>query len=213
MDINDAALLGDKIGNYYIKKSKAEITQYNAYLFLFDIIKRKEAAYLECDMPEKILGHTMKDELGISVMINNNLDGPRKNFTLAHEVGHLLMHVEDTIKVETNDTISGNKSTEDIEKEANAFAAKLLLPDKVLVNQILSNYSITAISNISKISKEAIYWRIVGYAIDNLYLEYSLALKFADEYKNTHANSEVSNTSIHYLINTNRMRELAFNYR
>lgn len=51
------------------------------------------------------------------IILNRNMSGDRIRFTLAHELGHLLMHKDEILENERN-----------IEKEANDFASELLLP-------------------------------------------------------------------------------------
>lgn len=53
------------------------------------------------------------------IMINNKIPNSRKVFTIAHELGHLIMHFDDIISIER-----------DIETEANNFAAAFLAPAK-----------------------------------------------------------------------------------
>jgi Zn-dependent peptidase ImmA (M78 family) len=65
----------------------------------------------------------------------------RQSFTAAHELGHFLLHDFDDVHVDRqfkvwlrNETSSQGTDTE--EKEANLFAAELLMPAKFLVNDI-----------------------------------------------------------------------------
>ncbi len=53
------------------------------------------------------------------IMINKKIPNSRKMFTIAHELGHLVMHFDNVINYER-----------DIEKEANHFAAAFLAPAK-----------------------------------------------------------------------------------
>lgn len=52
------------------------------------------------------------------IIINNNIPNSRKIFTIAHELGHLIMHYKGGIIGEDRDT----------EKEANKFASEFLVP-------------------------------------------------------------------------------------
>lgn len=198
-NINRAVLIGEKISKILIEKNRIEITNYNASYHFNNIIEEYDAFYLECKMPDSILGHTLKDNLGTSIMVNESLRGGRKNFTIAHEIGHLILHAEQNNKVETHSTISTNDNDNSpLEVEANSFAAHFLLPDDVLMYQILSNFSLTAITNISGISKKAIYWRIVNFLKDNIGVNHNLALAWAEEYKCTHKNADIGNTMVAY---------------
>lgn len=54
------------------------------------------------------------------IIINNNIPNSRKRFTIAHELGHLLMHYKGGLIGEARD----------LEKEANRFASEFLMPLK-----------------------------------------------------------------------------------
>lgn len=67
------------------------------------------------------------------IIVNADLPAPRKVFTIAHELAHLLLHhhyVEDGERYQVlprrNDY--GDESKPDEEREADAFAANLLVP-------------------------------------------------------------------------------------
>ena len=76
---------------------------------------------------------TIKDRWTIIV---NQEDSPtRKRFTIAHEIGHFLLHrgrkfVDNFSAGET--FYRGNEQDEKLEREANFFAANLLMPDKAV---------------------------------------------------------------------------------
>lgn len=67
------------------------------------------------------------------IFVNSNLYEPRKNFTIAHELGHhFLAHpLEDGAIICNKDTIFGNDKPEQ-EKEADYFAACFLMPEKLM---------------------------------------------------------------------------------
>jgi Zn-dependent peptidase ImmA (M78 family) len=56
------------------------------------------------------------------ILINSRAPTDRKRLTLAHELGHLVLHSEDV--------------TVDVETEANAFAAEFLMPSEVIRPQL-----------------------------------------------------------------------------
>ena len=78
------------------------------------------------------LGFTLKKDDDIIVFTNTSSRLSREIFTLAHEIGHVILHMESTVSfIDDSVTISG-RSTDEMEKEANYFAACLLMPeDKV----------------------------------------------------------------------------------
>lgn len=58
------------------------------------------------------------------ILVNNKIQNARKVFTIAHELGHLIMHSNFIVE-----------SIRDVEKEANEFASEFLLPKRALVGE------------------------------------------------------------------------------
>lgn len=65
----------------------------------------------------------------------------RQRFTIAHEIGHLLLHegkgliLDRLVRVNFRDAVSST-ATDRQEREANAFAAALLMPDEQIIQQL-----------------------------------------------------------------------------
>ena len=60
---------------------------------------------------------------------------PRRRFTAAHELGHAVLHRErmGRFRADTETTLlEADDSTDELEREANQFAAELLMPEAVL---------------------------------------------------------------------------------
>lgn len=74
------------------------------------------------------LGFTIKKDNDIVIFTNSCSKLSREIFTLAHEIGHVILHLEDDSPfIDNNVTING-RSTDEKEQEANYFAACLLMP-------------------------------------------------------------------------------------
>ena len=117
------------------------------------------------------------------IFVNSSLYEPRKNFTIAHELGHhfLAHQLNDGAIICNKDTIFGNNKPEQ-EKEADYFAACFLMPEKMMKqkktefeknNQQLELFQETKIQDINKsfveymckffkVSKEAMNYRLEG---------------------------------------------------
>lgn len=71
-----------------------------------------------------------------AIIINDHLKANRMIFTIAHELGHVVLHnfKNETditnIQLRTNTWAQGNKPPE--EQEADCFAANLLMPERIL---------------------------------------------------------------------------------
>lgn len=63
------------------------------------------------------------------IFINEDLPENDRHFVMAHELGHALLHRKENCYFIRNKTLL---STSRIEKEANTFAAELLIPDSLI---------------------------------------------------------------------------------
>ncbi len=75
------------------------------------------------------MGFALKKDVDIVIFTNTCNRLAREIFTLAHEIGHAILHLGKEVSfIDNSVTISG-KSTDEKEKEANYFAACLLMPE------------------------------------------------------------------------------------
>lgn len=70
------------------------------------------------------------------IFLNENLPEHETNLVMAHELGHAILHRKENCYFIRNKTLLLNSKNE---VEANIFAAELLIPDEV----ILENYHLT----------------------------------------------------------------------
>lgn len=82
---------------------------------LTDFMERAGVLIIKCDMSGARIDGVSYQIGGLPpiVFLNKDIPADRERFTLAHELGHLVMH---------------KYPTESMEKEANSFAAALLMP-------------------------------------------------------------------------------------
>ncbi len=74
------------------------------------------------------LGFTVRKDNDIIIFTNSCSRLSREIFTLAHEIGHVILHLEgESSFIDNNGTING-RNTDEKEQEANYFAACLLMP-------------------------------------------------------------------------------------
>lgn len=79
-----------------------------------------------------------------AVVVNDSHSDVRQRFTIAHELGHLLLHgytaahADRTFKVRLRDSHSSEGSVAE-EIEANRFAAELLMPTELLRRKLLNH--------------------------------------------------------------------------
>lgn len=109
--------------------------------------------FIDVDDMDKFDGMTMFTKKQIPVIwINKNMPNDRKRFNLAHELGHLVMHLR------SNDL---DKSEADKEKEANEFASEFLMPRSLCKEDFFEiKYKDLALRKMYwKVSKAAIIYR------------------------------------------------------
>lgn len=88
------------------------------------------------------------------IFVNKEEFPLRQTFTIAHELGHAKLHAD---WVKSDDYLlfwrdpARNNSSDPYEKEANAFAASLLLPRKVL-DRYYRNHSVATLSRLFAVS-------------------------------------------------------------
>jgi hypothetical protein len=79
-----------------------------------------------------------------AIVLNENHSKTRKRFTLAHELGHLILHgyttahADGPFLVRFRDARSSDGSVRE-EIEANEFAAELLMPNEMLIERLRSH--------------------------------------------------------------------------
>ena len=124
----------------------------------------------EGDLSGCIVRHGNHARVGINSLHHEN----RQRFTLAHEIGHFLLHkgeqvfVDHAFRVNLRGTDAG-KAENPEEIEANLFAAELLMPERFLDKDlkgkkldIESDELIRELSDRYRVSSQALTYRLVN---------------------------------------------------
>ena len=141
--------------------------------------------------------HQFDDFDGFSEFVNNIPvivllaglnDGARQRFTIAHELGHLVLNI-------TNNDL-------DEEKLCNRFASSLLMPKESIINEFgisrknISFYELIAFKHEYKVSLAATLYRLKDLNIISEYTYKSLSIylskKFGKKNEPVHIESEIS---------------------
>lgn len=116
------------IANYHRKLLK--LTKDEPVKNIISLLEAAGVIVYEMDIIEKFDGVSFISDLGYPVIIiNKNFSNDRKRFTIAHELGHLLMHNENCFPIST---------FREKEKEANVFASEFLMPENEIKNSLRS---------------------------------------------------------------------------
>lgn len=108
---------------------------------LTDYCERAGIVIIHCDLAKTIDGMTSQTlDLPACIFLNKKVTADRMRFSLAHELGHIIMH-----------DIPGD----DMENEANAFAIELLVPEEEF-RQMCIGQEIT----LPWLARQKMYWKV-----------------------------------------------------
>lgn len=128
---------------------------------------------IEKDLEDEADGSLVREGNKSLMVINSRItNDARKNFTIAHELGHYYIkhHNEDQYTCSSSDMQLFDISNKEIEAEANCFAAELLMPEKLILSELKFkdfNYeTIEYISSKFKVSREAAAIKIIEKSVE-----------------------------------------------
>ncbi len=143
------------------------------------LAKKLKITIKEQDLDGDISGFLLKDKGKATVGLNMYHADVRKRFTLAHEIGHFKLHEIDSpifvdysykgsmLRSKESNKIyrrTNNEVNPTMEKEANFFAANLLMP-KILVKREIENIN-NNLDYDNKVSKLAEVFEVSTQAMD-----------------------------------------------
>jgi len=136
---------------------------------VYDIVSLIENAgiklYLHDFNFQKTFGLSVNEEDGgPAIIVNNNesISVERKIFTIAHELGHLILH-----KTSFDGEFADENETE--EKEADTFAAEFLMPEKAFIKQWEAHSGISWIDAVLQIKQYfGVSYKTVLYRLNSL---------------------------------------------
>lgn len=130
------------------------------------------------DLDDEVSGFLVRKDNKDIIGVNVNHPENRKRFTISHEIGHYMLHIKqqslfvDYYKGGKLFRKNSNKANYIMEREANQFAASLLMPKKLISKELQKlpddlDYETKCkqISNRFKVSEQAMDFRLkaLGY--------------------------------------------------
>jgi Zn-dependent peptidase ImmA (M78 family) len=105
----------------------------------------------------------------VAFMAISNSESPvRQRFTIAHELGHFFLHQDEKTFIEYRKT-SGNEIKSRKEREANQFAASLLMPQiflerdiKSLPGEFILENEVSYLAKKYNVSEESMTFRLIN---------------------------------------------------
>lgn len=166
--------------SYIEKKTEEILTNNNVFKAGFDVEKLVKKLNIDI-IPEKL----DNDVSGLFVRIDdkpvisynkNERNLGRKRFTIAHELGHYILHSDKPLFIDKTPKVmfrnSASSSGEQLqEREANHFAAALLMPIKLIKEEIdnapdnVTN-PIEYLAEKFKVSEQAMTFRLANLGYD-----------------------------------------------
>jgi len=128
---------------------------------------------------DDISGILYRDEKQTIIGINSTHGRARQRFTIAHEIGHLVLHkgelfVDQAVRVNFRDKRS-SLAEDQQEIEANKFAAELLMPQEMIrreVEKCIAKKNVTTeaqllaeLARVFKVSEQAMGYRLFNLGI------------------------------------------------
>ena len=107
------------------------------------IAKAKGARIFYQSLEDDVSGFLYRDKTQAVIGVNTHHAPVRQNFTTAHELGHLLLHdqeqlhIDKEFRVRLRDDVS-SQGTDEAEREANFFAASILMPRRFLEEDLVN---------------------------------------------------------------------------
>lgn len=99
---------------------------------IYTLLERAGIITYEIEANEKFDGISFTSKNGYPiVLVNKSFSNDRKRFTIAHELGHIIMHNE------RNFILPDYKTDKIKETEANQFASEFLMPESEIKNSLL----------------------------------------------------------------------------
>ena len=119
--------------------------------------------YIDHSMPPSIAGKLQRDPhvpSGFRVVINGRDNERRQRFTMAHEVAHFVLHrdlFEDGL---VDDAMYRSSLSDEYERQANRFAAQILLPAAALREAYRETKALGVLANRFNVSDAALRIRL-----------------------------------------------------
>lgn len=122
----------------------------------------------------EISGLLLRTPQATTIAVEKSQAPTRQRFTIAHELGHLLLHDGEEVRIDRNFRLNfrspESSTAEDIEEiEANAFAASILMPASMLeaeVKQLIFDFDdedqIKSLADRYKVSAQAMTIRLMN---------------------------------------------------
>lgn len=128
------ALVRELLAAYNVRKAPVPVER---------ITKARGARIFYQSLEDDVSGFLYRDPAQTVIGVNTHHAPVRQSFTIAHELGHLLLHDQQQLHIDRGFRVRlrnevSRRGTDDAEREANLFAASLLMPKQFLEEDLES---------------------------------------------------------------------------
>lgn len=135
-----------------------------------EVAKRLGLKLLREKTTRNVSGALVTDESICIVFVNGGHPQPRQRFSIAHEIGHYLLHAPKGKKARWRDDLT-SKGTNPEEIQANTFAAALLMPSEAIKVRVRTQLSPMDDQRIRSLAREfGVSSEAMAYRLQNLNL-------------------------------------------
>jgi Zn-dependent peptidase ImmA (M78 family) len=114
-------------------------------------------------LPSDIAGKLMRDPAassGFRIVINARDNPKRQRFTMAHEVAHFVLHRDLLENGLVDDALYRSSLSDEYERQANRFAAQILLPASAVRQAYQTNKALGSLAQAFNVSDAALRIRL-----------------------------------------------------
>jgi predicted transcriptional regulator len=114
-------------------------------------------------LPSEIAGKLQRDPTapsGYRIVINGRDNPKRQRFTMAHEVAHYVLHRDLLENGLVDDALYRSSLSDEYERQANRFAAQILLPAPALRAAYRTNKALASLAQAFNVSDAALRIRL-----------------------------------------------------
>ncbi|OAB46574.1 ImmA/IrrE family metallo-endopeptidase [Paenibacillus antarcticus] len=180
--IEPITIASSLFNKYYKNKNHDLITYRSDYILMTLLIENQIQLDAHLFRNDLFCGMLILDESEKTIVHNSSHSEEKRNFTIAHELGHYYLHKDKQSQFVDETTNMLDNSNLIFEQQANAFAAELLLPQDVLSLMFSYRYNFFRIAKITRVSYECLHWRLVTYLKQKLSLNKKESLLIIENY-------------------------------
>mgnify|MGYP001584530096 CR=1 FL=1 len=99
------------------------------------------------NFPRSLSGLIRCVDGAFEIYVNSNHPASRQRFTIAHELGHYMLHRDRIGDGIIDDYLYRSELTDSLEHEANQYAARLLMPEALITQPQFESLTLAELAN------------------------------------------------------------------